>query len=92
MLNDDLDGTDEQAADQSVKKATQQAGKKPSATLADEFPELVEKASHALLFFGEPPQKANVLLNHDRMNEQIGLTRISLQIISTITFQGIPII
>jgi hypothetical protein len=50
QLDDDLDGPEQQAVDQSVKNPAEQAEKKASAIRADEAPELAQEVNHSPRF------------------------------------------
>ena len=50
QLDDDLDGPEQQAVDQSIKNPAEQAEKKASAIRADEAPELAQKVGHSPRF------------------------------------------
>ena len=51
QLDDDLDGPEQQAVDQSVKNPAEQAKKETSAIRADEAPELAQKVGHNVLIY-----------------------------------------
>jgi FkbM family methyltransferase len=51
QLDDDLDGPEQQAVDQTVKNAAEQAEKKPPAIRPDEAPELAQEINHYVLIY-----------------------------------------
>jgi hypothetical protein len=61
QLDDDFDGPEQQAVDQSIKNAAQQAEEETFPVRPDEAPELAQKIGHAVLFFGGRGKKARFL-------------------------------
>jgi len=62
QLNDDLDRPEQQAVDQPVTNAAEQAEKKSPAIRPDKAPEFFQKIGHAL-HFCQTPRKVKVLFS-----------------------------